>query len=154
MLCCGGSLLLPVWTTLKMGGGIECALDATNFPFFAFTQLGNWSIILMLLSWLRHWVGDPGDRGTNFVTAITCSCPAIHFPAMYNLQCHERPVPFIPCLCVRLKIPWVSKSVGLSFLILKLKYCYYGVKQQNKTNLKDACTEIVWKEDFESSVDG
>ena len=33
------------------------------------------------LSWLRHWVGDPGERGTNHVTAITFNCAAIHFPS-------------------------------------------------------------------------
>ena len=28
---------------------------------------------------------DPGDRGTNPVTAITFSCDVIYFPAVYNL---------------------------------------------------------------------
>ena len=36
------------------------------------------------------WV--PGE------TAITYSCAAIHFPGVNNLQCHQRPVPRIPCL--------------------------------------------------------
>ena len=44
-------------------------------------------------------VGDPVDRGTNPVTAITFSCAAIHFPAVYNLRRHEKPVPHIPRLC-------------------------------------------------------
>ena len=32
------------------------------------------------------------------VTAITFSCAVIHFPTMYNLQHHLRPVNLIPCL--------------------------------------------------------
>ena len=32
------------------------------------------------------------------VTAITFSCAANHFPAVYNLQRHQRPVPLAPCL--------------------------------------------------------
>ena len=51
-----------------------------------------------LLSWLSHWVGGPGDRDVNPVTAITFSCAAIHFSTVYNLHCHQRPVPLIPCL--------------------------------------------------------
>ena len=43
-------------------------------------------------------VGDRGDRGMNPVTAITFSCPAIHFPAVYNLQHNQRPVPLIQFL--------------------------------------------------------
>ena len=35
--------------------------------------------------------------------------------AVYNLQCHQRPVALIPC-CGRLKIPWVGKCVGSGFL--------------------------------------
>ena len=38
--------------------------------------VGRW------LSWLRHWVGNPGDRGRNAVTAITFNCAAIHFPPL------------------------------------------------------------------------
>ena len=36
--------------------------------------VGRWLILL----W--HWLGDPGDRVTNPITAITFSCAAIHFP--------------------------------------------------------------------------
>ena len=32
------------------------------------------------------------------VTAITFSCAAFHFPAVYNLQHHQRPVPLTPGL--------------------------------------------------------
>ena len=28
----------------------------------------------------------------------TFSCAAVHFPALYNLQRHQRPVSLIPCL--------------------------------------------------------
>ena len=52
------------------------------------------------VSWLRHWVGDHEERGSNPVTAITFSSVAIHFLAV--------PVPRIPCLYGvggRLKIP-------------------------------------------------
>ena len=31
-----------------------------------------------------HGVGDPGDSGTNPVTAMTTSCGAIHFPAVFR----------------------------------------------------------------------
>ena len=48
--------------------------------------------------WLWHWVGNPVDMGTKPVTAITFSCAAIHFPAVYNLECHQAPAPLIPCL--------------------------------------------------------
>ena len=47
---------------------------------------------------LRHRVGDPGDRGMIPITAITFSCAAIHLPAVYNLQRHQRPVPLLQCL--------------------------------------------------------
>ena len=60
-------------------------------------------------------MGDPGDRSTNPVTAITFNGAAIHFHAVYNLQHHQRPVPLTPCLhgiVSRLKIPLVGKSVG------------------------------------------
>ena len=50
------------------------------------------------VSWLEHKVGDPGDRVQIPVTAITFSRAAIHFPTVYNLQCHQRPAPLIPCL--------------------------------------------------------
>ena len=50
------------------------------------------------LSLLRHWIGDPADRDRNSVTAITFSCAAIHFPTVYNLQHHQRPVLLITCL--------------------------------------------------------
>ena len=43
-------------------------------------------------------LGYPGDNGANHVAAITLSCAAIHFSAVYNLQHHQRPVPLIPCL--------------------------------------------------------
>ena len=33
------------------------------------------------------------------VMAITFSCAEIHFPTVYNLQCYQRLVPLIPCLC-------------------------------------------------------
>ena len=54
------------------------------------------------------------------VTAITFSWAAIHFLAVYRLQCRQRPFPLIPCLYGggRLKIPWVAKSVGSDFLLL------------------------------------
>ena len=49
------------------------------------------------------------------VTAITFSCAAILFTAVYNLQRHQMLVP--PSIwCVRLNIPWVGKSVGPGFL--------------------------------------
>ena len=48
------------------------------------------------LSWLG--LGDPGDRGTHPVTAITFHRAAIHLLAVYNLQCHQRPVRLIPGL--------------------------------------------------------
>ena len=32
------------------------------------------------------------------IMAITFSCAAIHIPAVYNLQRHQRPVPLVPCL--------------------------------------------------------
>ena len=38
------------------------------------------------------------DMGMNSFTAITFICAAIHFPAVYNLWRHQRPVPLIPCL--------------------------------------------------------
>ena len=50
------------------------------------------------LSWLRHWVADSGDRGTNPVIAITFSCAAIHVPTVYNSQHHQRSLSVIPCL--------------------------------------------------------
>ena len=50
------------------------------------------------LSWLRHWVGDPGNNGKNHVTAITFTSAAVNFPAVDKLQCHQRPIPLIPCL--------------------------------------------------------
>ena len=34
-------------------------------------------------------------QGMNSDTTIRISCAAIHFPAMYNLQGHQRPVPLI-----------------------------------------------------------
>ena len=42
---------------------------------------------------------NPGDKGTNPVTALTVTCAAIHYPAVYNLQHHQRPVPLIRFLC-------------------------------------------------------
>ena len=50
------------------------------------------------LSWLRHWVGDPGESGTNPITATTFSCVPIHFPTVHNLQRHKRQIPLTPCL--------------------------------------------------------
>ena len=44
---------------------------------------------------------DYGTLGTGvriLVMAITFNCTAIHFPVVYNLQGHQRPVPHIPCL--------------------------------------------------------
>ena len=38
------------------------------------------------------------DKGMNPITAITFSCAATHFPDVYNLERHQRPAPFIPCL--------------------------------------------------------
>ena len=38
-------------------------------------------------------VGDPEDGGTNHIMAITFRCAAINFPAVYNFQHHQRPVP-------------------------------------------------------------
>ena len=32
------------------------------------------------------------------VTALTFSCAAIHFQAVYNLQRYQRPIPLIPSL--------------------------------------------------------
>ena len=34
-----------------------------------------------------------GEMGVNPVTAITFGCATIHFPTVYNLQCHQRPGP-------------------------------------------------------------
>ena len=43
---------------------------------------------------VKAWEGgDPGDRDMNPITTITFRCAAIHFPAMSNLQHHQRPVP-------------------------------------------------------------
>ena len=50
------------------------------------------------LSWLWHWVDDPGNRGTNPVTSLIFSCVAIYFRAVYNLQRHQRPLPLIQCI--------------------------------------------------------
>ena len=50
------------------------------------------------LSWLGCWVGYPGGRSMNPITAITFSCVATHLSAMYNLQHHQRPLSVIPCL--------------------------------------------------------
>ena len=58
----------------------------------------GWLMVGRHLSWLRHWVGNPRDWGTNDVTAITFTCAANHFPAVYNLQHHQKPDPLIPCL--------------------------------------------------------
>ena len=48
---------------------------------------------------VKALVGDPDDRGMNYVTVITFNCAAIHFPTAYNLLHHQRLVPPIPCLC-------------------------------------------------------
>ena len=48
--------------------------------------------------WLKHGVGDPGERGMNAISAIKFSCTAIHFPIVYNLQFHQMPVPLIACV--------------------------------------------------------
>ena len=47
---------------------------------------------------VKVWVGYPGGRGMNPVTATAFSCAVIYFPVVYNLQHHQSPVPFIPCL--------------------------------------------------------
>ena len=44
---------------------------------------------------IAHWVGDSVEEVTTAVTAITFGCAAIHFPTVYNLERHQRPVPFI-----------------------------------------------------------
>ena len=73
--------------------------------------VGRW------LSWLRQGIGDPGDTGKNPVTAITYSCAAIHFTAVYNLPHHQLPDPLIRCIYGverrRLKIPRVGKVCRL-----------------------------------------
>ena len=51
---------------------------------------GGWEIAQL--------VGAPVDKVIDPVTAITFSCAAIHFPGIYNLQLHQRPVPLISCL--------------------------------------------------------
>ena len=56
-------------------------------------------------------VGDPGDSSTNPVTAIAFSCAANNF-----LQCYQRSVPLIRCLCG----VGVGKNVGSGFLFLIL----------------------------------
>ena len=56
-----------------------CPIVWTQFTYYnANTELGTGKILVM---------------------AITFSCAAINFPAVYNLQLHQKPVPLIPCLC-------------------------------------------------------
>ena len=61
-----------------------------------------------------------GKRVRISVTAITVSCAAIYFPAVYNLQRYQRPVSLILCLCAvgGLKIVSVGKGVSSGFLLL------------------------------------
>ena len=47
---------------------------------------------------VKTGIGDPGDKDMKPITAITFRCAATHFPDAYNLQHHQRPVPFIPCM--------------------------------------------------------
>ena len=49
------------------------------------------------LSLMSHRAGDPGDSDMNPVIAVTFSCAAFHFLAVYNLQHHQRPVPLMLC---------------------------------------------------------
>ena len=67
--------------------------------------------ILSFLGWRDSSVGQgPGDRDMNSVTAITFSCAAVHYLAVYNLQCHQRPVPHT-YIVWEVKNPCVSQSV-------------------------------------------
>ena len=48
---------------------------------------------------VRAWDKSPWGQGVRIlVTAITFSWATIHFPTLYNLQRHQRPVPIMPCL--------------------------------------------------------
>ena len=64
---------------------------------------------------VKHGVGNSGDRGSNPITAIRFSCAAIHFPAVYNLQYHQRPVPLIPSILYRGQDACCSSSRALSY---------------------------------------
>ena len=58
---------------------------------------GRWELLI----WLLHSVGDHCDSSKDLaVMAITFSCAARHFPAMYNLQGYQKPVPLITFLYV------------------------------------------------------
>ena len=66
------------------------------------------------------------------VTAKAFNCAAVHFLAVYNLQCQKRPVPLIQCLCG----VGGSKSLQSSFFLL-ISYIisppwYKWNKQQTK----------------------
>ena len=54
----------------------------------------------VLNKWRVFWPATVSTQPSIFVSlcAITFSCAAIQFPTVYNLQCHQRPVPLIPCL--------------------------------------------------------
>ena len=86
-----------------MAYGLIALMTATHISACYMEEQLHWSLPIWLpyvvrgvrrkLCWLRHQ-----DRGTNPVTSIPFSCAAIHFPAVYNLERYQRPVPPIPCL--------------------------------------------------------
>ena len=53
---------------------------------------GEIAQLVTVLYWCRR------GTNTNLLTAITFSCTAIYFLAVYNLQRHHRSVPLILCL--------------------------------------------------------
>ena len=64
-------------------------------------------------------LGDPVVRSMNPLTPITLSCDTIHFPAVYNMQSHQKPVPIIPCLngVGGYRFLESVKSIGLGVLL-------------------------------------